>query len=300
MLRFLDVESRLTAARCNKQLLAAASQPFAWPQDQVVTFRVPTDDELPCVNYWIRRSLLRLAPLGLDVQVRDFKLLSEIFTVPNVRALKLHLVSAPNQFRLPQPGVLLPLLSHPAAQQLRSLDIFWFLNYRCSAIEALAIGTLYHLDSLTVGNALGGCELLVALPQLAHSLTHLSFTVPALHYRGGEQDMYDVLSRCTRLTSLHVRSADIDAGFVNGLTQLPLLQRLKLQAGIVTEQTGDAWTALRSLREIHFDHVSRASGLMPMMSSVPALHCSCSDDGAVLRATWRISSVCRHWTRCVH
>jgi hypothetical protein len=95
--------------------------------------------------------------------------------------------------------------------------------------------------------------------------------VPALHHLGGEQVLYDALSRCTRLTSLHLRRADIDAGFVNCLAQLPLLQRLHLRGGTVWEQTASAWAELRSLHELQIELWETEDRLLAVLNSAPAL-----------------------------
>jgi hypothetical protein len=113
--------------------------------------------------------------------------------------------------------------------------------------------------------------LLVALLHLAHSLTHLSFEMLGLLYRGGEQALHDAISRCTRLTSLHLRCADINAGLVNCLARLPLLQRLHLHGGHVSGQTASAWAELRSLRELQIDLGTDADNLLRVLSSAPAL-----------------------------
>jgi hypothetical protein len=150
VLRLLDVASRLKAARCNKQLLAAASQPFAWPKEQMVPLSVMNDgDELQALGQRVPRSLMRMVPIELHVQVREHEPLSDIFAVTNVHALKLDLANVQNTLCVAHSGVLESLLSHPAAQHLRSLDIARLLNSRCSSTEAQLIGTLPHLHSLT-------------------------------------------------------------------------------------------------------------------------------------------------------
>jgi hypothetical protein len=73
------------------------------------------------------------------------------------------------------------------------------------------------------------------------------------------------------LVSLKLNHATVDMELVNGLAQLPSLQRLHLHSGKVEEQIVGAWTALRSLHEIQLDCVAGANRLLPVLSSLPLL-----------------------------
>jgi hypothetical protein len=128
VLRCLDARSRLTAARCNKQLYAAVNHPFAWPQEQMATLGLGANTDvvaLQSLGGRVRGSLLRLASIRLRVWLSDEidgPLCPELFAVPNVQSITLQ----PEQDGVIPTAAsesLLPLLRHPAAQQLRSLDI---------------------------------------------------------------------------------------------------------------------------------------------------------------------------------
>jgi hypothetical protein len=91
MLRCLDVRSRLSAARCNKQLYAAANHPFAWPQEQMATLRANNDvASLQSLGDRVRGSLLRLSSIHLRVLIQRMTggpFCAEVFAVPNVHAI---------------------------------------------------------------------------------------------------------------------------------------------------------------------------------------------------------------------
>jgi len=127
VLRCLDSRSRLIAARCSKQLYAAANHSFAWPQEQMATLRVEHDVmALQLLGQRVRRSLLRLSSIRLYVVLPAAipgPLRSELFAVPNVQSIK---VQSSSTSELIGSDFFLPMLLHPAAQRLRSLDITGF------------------------------------------------------------------------------------------------------------------------------------------------------------------------------
>jgi hypothetical protein len=83
--------------------------------------------------------------------------------------------------------------------------------------------------------------------------------------------MFASLSRCPRLTSLHLEGTDARTELVDGLALLPLLQRLQLRYGFLQEPATNAWTALRSLREIEFDYVRDGPLVVSVLRSIPTL-----------------------------
>jgi hypothetical protein len=266
VLRCLDIRSRLRMARCNEQLYAAASQPFAWPQEQMVTLEVANESTaFQSLGARVRRSLLRLSVIHLRVQVPSGcvnALCSEVITVPNVQFIT---VVAPNH--AVASGFLLPLLRHPSAPQLRVLDISCLWHQRCSPAELQQLQVLPHLHSLSLGDT--ACRDLLTLAPLSQlpSLTHLSLHLNPVH----EQHLYSSLSFCVRLLSLHLGSATVCADLAHCLSQMPRLQRLHLRHGDVANRTGHAWTTVRSLREIKLDYVSESNRLLPVLSSLPSL-----------------------------
>jgi hypothetical protein len=189
MLRCLDVRSRLTAARCNKQLYAAASHPFAWPQAHMATLWVDNDaSALRSFGEQVRRSLLRFTTIRLHVGLLNGSRLVclEVFAVPNVRALTLQpLPSAGNPHAMAL-HFLCPLLRRPAAQQLHSLDLSRLWCHKCSFAEWQQLCTLRQLRSLSLGSVLGKDRFyvlkdLALLPSLSHlSLAHASSTPSSL------------------------------------------------------------------------------------------------------------------------
>jgi hypothetical protein len=267
VLRCLDGHSRLAAARCNKKLFAAASHPFAWPQDPLFMLRVENDwvvmEEL---GVRVRGSLLRLASIHLLVQLRDHAsavLRSEIFALPNAHGITVH---PPTRYASVPADFLLPLLRHPAAPQLRVLDVGCLYFYRCSSAELQQLQTLPRLHSLSFGDT--ACDNLATLESLSllSSLTHLTLNMERHQAR-----LLPSLPLCSRLVSLKLSSSVIRTELVNCLAQLPSLQRLHLHNGDVAQQTAGAWAALRSLHEIHLDRVWDAIRLLPVLSSTPAL-----------------------------
>jgi hypothetical protein len=279
MLRCLDVRSRLIAARCNKQLYAAANHPFAWPQEPSVMLRV--DNEATALQSFgarVRRSLLRLVPIRLSVQLRrDIQLKNaafaflhaEILAVPNVRALKLQLLSA--TWRPVAYDFLLPLLLHPDAEQLRSIDILRFQQYDFTPAMWQRLQSFPHLHSLSVCPVGGhpGPRFANYMQQLSllPSLNHLSMKIPEYNQNG----LYPSLSRGAHLVSLHLEGAFVDTKLVNCLAQLPQLQRLQLRDSRADVHLASAWTALCSLREVQLEDVSQSDRLLPLLSSLPSL-----------------------------
>jgi hypothetical protein len=109
VLRCLDPLSRLAAARCNRQLCAAASHPFAWPQEQMATLCVANEAAaLQSLGARVRESLLRSSSIRLRVQLgnaRIVPLCPEVFAVANVRTIRVHqgvtAIFLPADFLLP-------------------------------------------------------------------------------------------------------------------------------------------------------------------------------------------------------
>jgi hypothetical protein len=271
VLRCLDVRSRLIAARCNKQLFAAASHPFAWPQEQMATLRAEHDvAAMQSLGARVRGSLLRLSSIRLFVVLPaaiSGPLCSELFAVPNVQSIK---VQSASLSELIGSGFLLPVLLHPAAHQLRSLDISGFEDYECSSAEYEQLAALPHLHSLSLGDAAidAGRSPLSPPSPFFPSLTHLSL-IPSGR---GQEELFLSLSHCPRMTSLQLASVLIRTDLVNHLAQLPLLQQLQLWGSVAKEQTTSAWSTLRLLHEMHLDYVIDANRLLSVLSSAPALH----------------------------
>jgi hypothetical protein len=272
VLRCLDPLSRLAAARCNRQLYAAASQPFAWPQEETMTFRVSDDPtELQELGARVRRSLLRLLPsFHLRVRVpNNAKPLSPaVFAIPNVHSIVVHQAAEDDEV---ESNFLLPLLRHPAAQQLRILDVSR-TSHPCYTAELQLLQALPHLHSLSFAyieledeDGSAPCHLLPLFPALTHvALDMVNFK--------SEQRLFQHLSRCTRLTSLQLEWVLINTPFLNCMGQLPSLQRLHIPAGRVEYlQTASAWAALRSLRELQLGDVFETNSLLPALSAVPTL-----------------------------
>jgi len=267
VLRCLDFRSRLAAARCNKQLFVAASQPFAWPQEQLATLRVANDvSALQSLGAGVRGSLLRLSPIHLRVQLEDVsaQLCPEIFAVPRVHGITVH---PPTRYAPIAADFLLPLLCHPDAQQMRSLDVDCLFFYRCSSAELEQMQTLPQLHSLSLGWAASDHLATLQPLSLLPSLTHFGLNL-SMHWAAR---LLPSLPLCSRLVSLKLSSSVIHSELVSCLAQLPSLQRLQLRGGDVKEQTVDAWADLRSLHEIQMHHVREAYLLLPTLSSVPML-----------------------------
>jgi hypothetical protein len=234
ILRCLDFRSRLRAARCNKQLFAAASHPFAWPQEHMhmATLRVANDAVSPhALVQRIHGSLVRMASsMHLRISVPTVlraPLHPAVFAVPAVRAIT---VQPPSISQSTVSDVLLPLLLHPSAQQLRSLDVSRLWHYCLSLAELQQLRTCPHLHSLSFGRP-ADRSFSATLDQLAllPSLTHLSF-----HMASSDHKWLCVpLSRCARLVSLQLTNATINQGLLCGLAELPHLQLLRLQGGEV-------------------------------------------------------------------
>ena len=275
VMRCLNVRSRLSAARCNKQLYAAANHSFAWAQDQMATLRVDNNAAtLQSLAARVRGSLLRLAPIHLRVllpaTVFD-PLCPELFAVPNVQAIT---AQVPLDFLAVACLFLLPLLLHPAAQQLRSLDISGIWNYECTEAELHGLATLPHLHSLFLSDAIRE-DISASLPPSSlyfSSLTHLKVFPSPL----GLEKLFASLSHCPRLTSLELQCACIDTALFHCLAWLPpgQLQRLRFWRGevdVMEEPPTSARAALGSLPEIELDEVDGVNLLLPVLSSAPAL-----------------------------
>jgi hypothetical protein len=271
VLRCLDFRRRLVAARCNKQLYAAASHPFAWPQEQMATLRVSNDAAvLQSLGGRVRGSLLRSSSIHLRMQLRfprgsgALDYYPHVFAVPNVQGITVgeevhHSVG-------PVPS--LEFLCHPDAQQLRVLDVTGLRFYRRPSLELLPLHSFRHLHSLSLGFVAAAIDQFATLQPLSllPSLTHL--TIDMEHHQAR---LLPSLPLCTRLVSLELFASVICTEVVNCLTQLPLLQRLQLSYSDMKEQSADAWAALHSLHEVQVDHVRESPLLMPLLSSVPIL-----------------------------
>jgi hypothetical protein len=265
VLRCLDFRSRLVAARCSKQLHAAASQPFAWPQEEMLTFRVPhTASSLLAFGERLRVSRFHLSPIDLRLLLPEKfirPLCPELFEVPNVHAITVRpdqiISSGANEF-------LLPLLRHPSARLLRSIDVPCYFDCP-SAADLQQLRTLQHLHSLSVHCSPDTFSTLQQLP-LFPSLTHLTTFGPIVG-----AVLSASLVRCTHLTSLQLVGVIVTPELAARLAELPSLQRLQLQASNVAVQPGQAWTALHSLREIQLDEIRQAKRLLVVLPFFPAL-----------------------------
>jgi hypothetical protein len=269
MLRCLDIRSRLAAARCNNQLYAAASQPFAWPQEQIMPLQVTNDgDAVVVVVQRLRTSLLRLSAIHLCIQLPTdpaLPLCSELAEVPNIRSLTVQL-SKDGQ-AVPS-DCLLPLLRNSATQQLRCLDVSGMWNYDVSAAEKEQLQTLPHLHSLSLRPPrTSTVPRMVQLLPLLPALTKLSLIMTYIN----EAHLYPSLSQCARLVSLDLVHPTLDKEFIECLAQLPLLQRLGLDAGVVHEQDAHAWAALRSLNEVYVASIYETAPLFSALHVLPAL-----------------------------
>jgi hypothetical protein len=237
VLRCLGGRSRLRAARCNKQLYSAACHQFAWPPEQMLSLEVVNNPViLQLLGARVRASLLRLSAIHLRLQCHDEvnrPPCSEVFGVPNV-----HAITVAASYHAEATDLILPMLRHPCAPQLRFLDISSLWRQRCSAAELQQLQVLPRLHSLTLSNAacrdLSTLELLSELP----SLTHLSLCLHCVP----EQHFYSSLPLCVRLLTLHLGSVTVCAELANCLAHLPLLQRLHLNNPDVAERTGVEWT----------------------------------------------------------
>ena len=214
MLHFLDFRGRLCAARCCRQIYAAASHSFAWPQEaeeQLLTLRVPNDNAaLQALGAQVRSSLLRLSAIDIRLRQTTWILGPEVFAVPHVHAIR-----APHtagRFRWNLPNSFLSLLCHPQAPQLRSLDISNLGDHQCSPAELQQLASLPHLHSLSLAGALRSeldSNINAALHRLSlfPSLTHLSINVS-----NEEPQDYASLWECTRLNSLGLQFATVQHG----------------------------------------------------------------------------------------
>jgi hypothetical protein len=195
----------------------------------------------------------------------------ELFAVPNVHALTVRSAEEEEVAF----DFLLPVLLHPAAQQLRSIDTSGFSVYSCSSAELQQLSTFPDLHSFSL-NPGDGDDAPNKLQHVAlfPSLTHLCVTLWVEDGSWGtrlDDLVLDSLVRCSRLSSLQLVNICINSELVNGLAQLPSLQRLYLRNGYGKKQKADAWAALRSLREIQLDNVNEVRWLLPALGSAPAL-----------------------------
>jgi hypothetical protein len=134
--------------------------------------------------------------------------------------------------------------------------------------------TLPRLHSLSVGGALySALQVPILTPRQAQleffpALTHLSLTTEFLN----QAHLFSFLFRCIHIVTLDLECVTVCTELVDCLACMPQLQRLQLHhGGSIKEQSADAWTALRSLREIHLEDLGDASKLLPVLSSAPAL-----------------------------
>jgi hypothetical protein len=112
-MQFLDPGSRLKAARCSRQLLAAADDEFAWAAGGVA--RLLLSNHSLSQPSRIQSSLLRHAPIALHVVSGGAACIPGILAVGHLRELRLHL-----WFAQQGPGA---LLVHPSLQDLRVLHL---------------------------------------------------------------------------------------------------------------------------------------------------------------------------------
>jgi hypothetical protein len=249
VLQFVDTDARLKAARCSRQLLAAADHPFAWRHAEAVVVRQP--DSQPPQGYAQRllRSLrpppLRLVPsLALPGRLRRSLLrhASILLRVDKDSSLSIAAIVALSQ-RLRELRIhadwtaanVEELLPHPALQQLRVLRL---PSRSRTAAVALACGLL----------------------QL-HSLSHY----PA----GIDVDRIDLsvqaLQEAARLTALEVRCFSLGPPRLEPLGQMAQLHSLRLHAATFVPPGGFvrfcSSPMMRQLRRLSLDGGSVSCGL---------------------------------------
>jgi hypothetical protein len=74
----------------------------------------------------------------------------EVFAVPHVQAIHIHPPFGDCYTSAANGNIFLPLLRHPAAQQLRSFDISRTGYYKCAPEELQQLAALPHLHSLSL------------------------------------------------------------------------------------------------------------------------------------------------------
>jgi hypothetical protein len=281
VLRCLDFRGRLLAARCNKQLYGAASHPFAWPQEQSMTLRADNDvASLQLLGDRVRGSLLRLVPIRLHLvqTMAHLSLCSEVCAVPHLQTIRV-LPPAAAKCDSNAPDVLLPLLHHPAAHELRSLDVSCLWDSGCSSAELQRLQSFPHLHSISLhpsweSNTPAVLQHLSLFPSLTHLGLDLSVGdqfMTIAHIVVDQMRLYPSLPLCTRLVSLYLRGALVCPELLACLAQLPLLERLQLRGRRLERQTAVAWVALHSLRVLQLDGVDASNRLLFVLSSVPTL-----------------------------
>ena len=216
ILQFLDTDSKLKAARCSRQLLQAASAPFAWKSAPpfVLTTRSVADVER------VHTSLLRFAPVCLRCD--EMESLPSVVAVPHLVGLDLlnSMAAAMIATDLPQ------LLQQPGLERLELLrldsNVSEFLTVDTMGLIA-RLPQLRSFDMVVPEGAADGAVLqpLTAAPALTDlAVTFLEWTVP-------DAALLAVTGGCAGLSRLSLRSPSFPGGAFLALCSLPNMSRLR-------------------------------------------------------------------------
>jgi hypothetical protein len=237
VLQFLDIRSKLHAARCCRRLLQDASAQFAWHYSPPLLLAVSAEgkkDELTeCVRHavaWASAGLLRFAPVHLSLGQTDDqrRRAQQIDVSAECVAAITHLVSLDGRF-LWRPRLWTELLQLPQACNLRELHGGKFNDEQMQLIVRLPA-----LERICL--RLGRPSCLQLLPT-APALTELS--IHTQDNRGPLGLLLEALGRCgpfpAQMRSLQVHSlcltrTDHGGNAFTALCRLPLMPQLTFLA----------------------------------------------------------------------
>ena len=271
VMQWLDVCSKLIAARCSRRLLEAASAAFAWRAAPPVT----VEAQSPADVHRIGTSLLRLAPIHL--RCVGMKSLRCVSAVPHLFGLEL--LRVPGRVVAAHlPG----LLHHPNLARLQTLRLDDETSKLLTVDTMWLIARLQKLRAFFVPYSTAGAALLRPIA-VAPALTDL-----AIDFNGmaPNEATLNAISACPGLHRLNLRGLAIPSGLFIGLYSSPnmrQLQHLELfgfaHSGVwvyaghpsIAADYQTSFSALEQLQSLALENVVGVDVLLSRLHLAPAL-----------------------------
>ena len=264
-LQFLDAKSRLIAARCSRRLLQVADHPHAWLSPALSV----SSDHLPWLGPLVRQSLLRNAPVSLEL-VSELPL-AELAAIPRLRELTISVADIDPQ-----------LIALPSLRGLQILRVEYRLPL--PTMRLLPVLPALHTLECWVPHKPVDCSWLPAMP----ALTDLDLTCTL--FQPLPQSALDAIGQCTGLQSLQLQYPGFEAGAFARLCSSPALRQLRHLSlvsvaarllGLTAEEYRAAFSALVGLESLCLKCISGVDLLLPHLahaSTLRTLTIRCASD----------------------
>ena len=268
VLQFLDTDNKLKAARCSRQLLHAASDPFAWRSAPpfFVTVRSAADVQRVCA------SLVHFAPVHLHCI--GLESLDCVAAVPHLVGLELVKALECSAADLPQ------LLQHPNLTRLQTMRLDIHVAGLLTLDTMVLIACLPRLHTLDMTVPFGWVGTARLLPLPAASLT--DFTLRRAAFAKIEPPLLAAIGGLASLHKLSLHRLFISAGNCVALCSAPAMRQLRhlelvelffIRVGPApdADEYRAAFSALEQLQSLALEKAWGINAPLPHLHLAPSL-----------------------------